>query len=117
MALDSVNCCCFKLLIRKFFASFHDAHNSCIEVVLSVSFDSGLGALGFLRLDGIDDEHRFTSKIMMRTNRFLRLDGVNVYLCSRIGEVGIEIEYILILYIFAHWSFFQYFLVPASQTL
>jgi len=51
------------------------------------------------------------------THRLLGLNGVDMDLRSGIGEVGIEIEYVLVSYILADWSFLQYFLVPASQTL
>jgi hypothetical protein len=40
-----------------------------------------------------------------------------MHLGSRIREVGIEIEYVLVSYILADWTFLQYFLVAASQTL
>jgi len=43
MALDSINCRRLELLVGKFLASFHDAHDSCIEVVLSVSLNGRAG--------------------------------------------------------------------------
>jgi len=83
--------------------------------VFPVSLDVRLSPLVFLGLTNRESEmHRSPKK---GTYRLFRLNGVDVYLGTRIGELGIEVKHVVIVHVLAHWALLQHFLVRARKAL
>lgn len=61
--------------------------------------------------------HCFPEGRERETYRLLRLNGVDVHLGARIGEVDIKVKHVVVVHFFSHRTLLQHLLVRTRKAL